>query len=243
MNQYEMDYVKKDFEEYMVEIRHKNIISVINKYKHSRILEVGCGTNMIFRKITNFSKYTIVEPSASFCDVAKANIKGENIEIINTTLENYYLSKQNVKHEFDLILLSSILHLIEDLDAFLFAIRNLSTKDTIIYLNVPNINSLHRIIALESGIINNISEKNNGKTGLYKKHFFDVPRMQKLLVNNGFTILNYGSYFLKPFSHEQMMRIIDDKVIDESVLDGLYKLSKYIPDYGAEIFFEVKIND
>ena len=34
-----------------------------------------------------------------------------------------------------------------------------------------------------------------------------------------------------------------NKIIDENTLDGLYKMAKYLPDLGSEIFIEFKIND
>ncbi|MCV3413760.1 hypothetical protein L8V81_03235 [Campylobacter lari] len=54
-------------------------------------------------------------------------------------------------------------------------------------------------------------------------------------------ILDSGSYFIKPFNHSKMSLCLENKIIDEKLLDGLYKLSDYIPEFGAEIFVNIKI--
>ena len=40
-----------------------------------------------------------------------------------------------------------------------------------------------------------------------------------------------------------MYELIENKIIDDKILDGLYKMTKYIPNMGSEIFIEFKIND
>lgn len=54
-------------------------------------------------------------------------------------------------------------------------------------------------------------------------------------------ILDRGSYFIKPFNHSKMSLCLENKIIDEKLLDGLYKLSDYMAEFGAEIFVNVKI--
>jgi hypothetical protein len=45
-----------------------------------------------------------------------------------------------------------------------------------------------------------------------------------------------SSYFIKLFIHSQMNGMLTSNIIDNKILDGLYNLTKYIPEYGAEIF-------
>ena len=50
-------------------------------------------------------------------------------------------------------------------------------------------------------------------------------------------------YFIKPFTHKQMFEMLETKIIDEKVLEGLYGMTKYMPNLGSEIFIEFKLND
>ena len=45
-----------------------------------------------------------------------------------------------------------------------------------------------------------------------------------------------GSYFVKPFSHAQMLKCVEQGIIDENILEALYKLTAYLPEYGSEIY-------
>jgi len=57
----------------------------------------------------------------------------------------------------------------------------------------------------------------------------------------GFSILNYWTYFIKPFSNEQMEKLLRLKIIDKKIIVGFKNMSKYLPDMGCEMFVEVKI--
>lgn len=49
-------------------------------------------------------------------------------------------------------------------------------------------------------------------------------------------ICEKGSYFVKPFSHAQMLKCVEQGIIDENILEALYKLTAYLPEYGSEIY-------
>jgi len=72
---------------------------------------------------------------------------------------------------------------------------------------------------------------------------FDINKFIELLTSSGFQVLESGTYFIKPFSHKQMSELIESKIIDVKVLDGLYKMTGYMPDLGSEIYAEFKIHD
>ena len=54
-------------------------------------------------------------------------------------------------------------------------------------------------------------------------------------------IIERGSYFLKFFSHSQMMDMLHKRIITEETLDGMYKLTEVFPEYGSEIYVNLKI--
>lgn len=41
---------------------------------------------------------------------------------------------------------------------------------------------------------------------------------------------------MKPFNHKKMAELMKQGIIDETLLEGLNRLSKYFPENGAEIF-------
>ena len=58
---------------------------------------------------------------------------------------------------------------------------------------------------------------------------------------SGFEILESGSFFVKPFSHEQMYNMMQQGILNEAVLDGLYYLTEYMPEFGSEIYVNCKL--
>lgn len=56
----------------------------------------------------------------------------------------------------------------------------------------------------------------------------------------GFKAVDSGSYFVKPFTHFQMQQCLDQKIFDDRVLLGLENLVKYMPEYGAGIYVDVR---
>ena len=64
--------------------------------------------------------------------------------------------------------------------------------------------------------------------------------MKNILEDNGFEIINSGSYFVKPFTHSQMYEMMCKSIIDEKVLDGLYEMTEYMPEMGSEIYVNVR---
>ena len=70
---------------------------------------------------------------------------------------------------------------------------------------------------------------------------FDMEKLSKVLRQNGFEIISNGSYFLKPFTHNQMEQLLSSEIFDSRVIEGLNKMTKYLPEFGSEIFVNCKI--
>lgn len=49
-----------------------------------------------------------------------------------------------------------------------------------------------------------------------------------------------GSYFVKLFSYRQKEGCLEHGILDEKVLDAFYKLVKYMPQYGSEIYINFR---
>jgi len=93
------------------------------------------------------------------------------------------------------------------------------------------------------GMIKSVFEMSTNNLHFQVQRVFDMASLSEIIIKHGFEIINAGTYFLKPFTHKQMYELIENKIIDDKILDGLYKMTKYIPNMGSEIFIEFKIND
>ncbi len=238
IDDYSEKYEIGEFEAYQVNYRRRLVIEQIDKYHPKKVLEIGCGLEPLFLYVEGV-EFTVVEPSVKFYQNAMQLKKNKNVNLICDYL-NVELA-ETLEDNYDMIICSALLHEVENPCCLLDAIKTLSNNETVIHINVPNAFSFHRIWAAESGLIDNPFEKSDRNIILQQNNVFDLCRLKEIIKMNGFMVLDEGSYFVKPFAHNQMEILINEKIINENLLDGLYKLSKYFPQYGSEIYVNCKI--
>lgn len=237
-------YAEEPFEETMVEIRKKTVIRQCSKYKHDNILEIGCGTVPFFCDFKDYERMVISEPGESFVENARVLAKSEDqdIRVVHGFLEETVDEIKSFGVSFDFIILSSVLHELDEPQKMLEAIRELCNEDTVVHINVPNANSLHRLIAAEAGMINDVHDQSEQMLKMQRRRTYDIDLLTDEVRRADFRVEEKGSYFVKPFTHFQMQQCIDAGIIDNRVIEGLEKLVKYMPQYGAGIYVNVRKN-
>ena len=147
----------------------------------------------------------------------------------------------NINYKFDVVIISSLLHEVEDATSILEKLHSIINPNTIVHVNVPNAKSFHRILAYEMGLIDSVYEMSPTNLLLQQHSVFDLKSLSSLINDCGFEIIDSGSYFIKPFSHNQMAQLIKEKFLNMNSLDGLFKMTKYMPDLGSEIYANFKL--
>lgn len=244
ISDYEKKYVEGPFEETMADIRRRCVIGQIGDTENKAILEVGCGMHPLFLDIDNYQTMVIVEPGSGFCDNAEKmdafQASKSRIRILRGFLEDKIEDIIDLKIKFDIIVVSSLLHEVEDPQRLLASVRAICADNTLVHINVPNARSLHRLIAYESGMIPSLYERSAQQKNLQQHTTYDMELLTGDVRKAGFTVMSQGSYLIKPFTHGQMQRMLDDNIISDQALEGLEKLTRYLPEYGAEIYVNVK---
>ncbi len=241
---YAQDYCQQPFDQTHVKFRKLKLLEQIKKHPHESILEIGCGLHPFFEDYTEFKELIIIEPSTVFFNNAVGLLKNSpelssKVVIMNDYFENV-IDKIST-YKLDFIILSNLLHEIENVSSFLKALHKICHEDTILHIVVPNAKSFHRILAFEMGMIDSIYQLSDRNILLQQKTVFDLESLSALLVKNGFNIIESGSSFIKPFSHQQMQDMLEHKIINEKILTGFYKMVNYMPELGSEIFVNCKI--
>jgi len=246
------DYSKKylgehtrifSFEAVLSEIRTKQVLKSLNQHKHKHILEVGCGLNPMFLYFNEYESCTIVEPVYEFYQRAiKLAERRGNISIIHGYLEEVYKELlKSLDHSLDFIILSSVLHEVPNPRKLLQAVHKLCNRNTVVHINVPNVYSVHRLLAYEIGYIESIFEKSETEARFQRHTRFDKRLLFQMVEKSSFKVLSHGTYFIKPFSNEQMERIVDQEIAGKDIVKGLERMTKYMPDLGCEMFVDVRI--
>lgn len=240
---YTQKYLDKDysdFESYMVKFRRNQVLKFLSDYQAKNILEIGCGMDSIAKFYNDYEKFVIVEPSGVFAQKAREDLaQKSNVKIIQDFIQNQvsYL-KDN---QFDCIVLSSLLHEVENPKELLASLIPLCSPPTTLHINVPNSQSFHLLWAYESEIIPQLGGLSATAKSLQQHTSFCMESLCALVEEVGLEILDKGSYFLKPFNHAKMSLALQDGILDENLLQGLEKMTKYTPNLGAEIFVNVRV--
>jgi len=239
ISDYTNEYERLPFEAQQVEYRRKTVLKQIEQYPHKRVLEIGCGQKPIFLDFQDFDAMCVVEPSKKFADHAKEIAENyQNVKVSQTFLED--AAESLAKENFDYIICSSLLHEVEYPRKLLQAINYLCGKNCTVHINVPNARSIHRLLAMEMGLIDNAFTPSETNIRMQQHGVFDICSLTKMVEENGFEVIASGTYFVKIFTHSQMQSMLDHKIIDSSVLDGMDRLIKYFPEYGSELYVQLK---
>lgn len=214
-----------DIDKQLVRFRYKTI----KKYfKGDECLEIGTAEGIMTKSLVkDFKKVTCIEPSKNL--LKKIN-DYKNLIKINCLFENF---KPNKK--FSTIILDHVLEHVKSPTKFLSKIYKLLDKKGIFIVGVPNADSIHRLVAVEMGILRkkntlNITDLNLGHRRVYTRNM-----LSKVLIKNNFKIKKFEGIFLKTMSNAQINDYFDNKMIN-----GFYKVGKKFPNYCADICFICK---
>lgn len=231
---YQSDYAELPFENILREYRKQNILNILKAHQHNCILEIGSGPEPFFCDFDEYKKMVVVEPGINYYNTAKAlAATNSRVQLINDCIENLQLTLEN--EVFDFIIIGGFLHEIGNPDEVLQVVKKLCSPRTMVHTFVPNANSFHRLIAYEMKMTKNVYEKSGHDELFQRFKVYDIPSIKQLLAQNGFLVKDCSTYFIKPFTHSQLQQMLDTKIIDKTVIDGLNSVTKYFPDNGAEI--------
>jgi 2-polyprenyl-3-methyl-5-hydroxy-6-metoxy-1,4-benzoquinol methylase len=101
----------------------------------------------------------------------------------------------------------------------------------VLLVSVPNAKSLHRLVAVQMGLLKSEYELNTRDVELGHYRVYDKPLLMEHAQKAGFKILESGGYFLKPVSNGQI-----ESNWNQEMINGFYKVGKYFQENCAEIF-------
>ena len=134
-----------------------------------------------------------------------------------------------------LIVASSVLHEVPDPHHFLESIYRISSGKSYIYLDVPNVESFHRLLGLKGELIDELDEFSELELRFGRYSHFTRSSLISEVEEAGFRVIRSFTFFLKPFSSEQMGKIFNAGIITQETLIALSRMSEYFPDNGSSI--------
>lgn len=236
---YEAAYLGSRFEAVQARYRKLMLVELLRRVQPLRVLEVGCGADTLAAHWSGAETFVIVEPGQGFAAGARAQTAGQaGVRVVEAGLED--AAEQLRGQAFDLVLLSGLLHEVSDVQGLLATTLGLCGPETLVHVNVPNARSLHRLLALEMGLIRDLTETSALQKALQQPRIFTAESLDQCVTEAGFQVVEQGSYFIKPFTHAQMQSLIDSGFLTQPMLDGLFGLARHLPGAGSEIFLNAR---
>lgn len=228
INEYAKRYdTTKDFDRFFIDFRFRCLKEHYPEL--GDVLELGCANGLMTKKLLEISKkLDVVDGAEHYIEETKKYLggTGAGVRSFYGLFMNYEPDKK-----YDAIILSSILHEVDDPVGLLKKVREWMKNGAVIHINVPNAASLHRRVGRIMGMIKDEHEFSERDVFYDTQRVYDLEKLEKDVRAAGFKIIKKGGYFLKPASNSQM------DGWDRKLIDAFYEVGKEVPaELCAEIY-------
>lgn len=216
-------YLKEqlDFDKRLIRFRYETIKP---KLVGPRGLELGPAEGEMTQfLIQDFEQLTIVEGSSELLAQIPEHT---NLIKVHALFEQF-----QPKHPFDSIILEHILEHVDDPVGLLRRVKNWLSPNGKLFLGVPNGNSIHRLVAVKMGLLNNPCQLNSRDHALGHRRVYTPATFRSDIEKSGLSVLEMGGVYFKPLSNGQIQ-----EHWNEEMIQGFYELGKDFPEYAAEIY-------
>jgi 2-polyprenyl-3-methyl-5-hydroxy-6-metoxy-1,4-benzoquinol methylase len=218
------DFYSTFFQEFDFKLADYGYETLQPHFRGKEGLEIGPASGFMTKKLVgDFEDLHVLEASKDLLDSLPTY---DHVTKHHTLVEDFDSPKL-----FDTIVMSHVLEHIEDPVPALAKIRTWLKDDGVFLVAVPNAKSIHRMVAVEMGLLDDIHSLNSRDHEAGHYRVYDMDILIDHLSSAGYKIVKKGGYFLKPLSNGQ----INDNWNSE-MIEGFYKIGKKFPEHCAEIF-------
>jgi 2-polyprenyl-3-methyl-5-hydroxy-6-metoxy-1,4-benzoquinol methylase len=218
------NFYNTSFLNFDLKLTEMNYLTFKDYFKGKLALEIGPAIGQMTKFLVNdFEKIHLLEGSETLLQQIP--------EYDNIVKHHAFIEEFSTHLKFDTVIMGHVLEHIENPLQVLKLIYQWLSDDGIFIVSVPNAQSLHRLAAVEMGMLDSIYTLNSRDLELGHYRVYDMQTLKNELTNAGYNVVNEGGVFLKPLSNIQIEQNWNDDMIK-----GFYKLGKKFPKNCAEIF-------
>lgn len=216
-------YLKEqlDFDKRLIRFRYETIKP---KLVGSKALELGSAEGEMTQFLINdFEQLTIVEGAAELLTQIPEHA---NLIKVHAIFEEF-----QPEQLFDSIIMEHVLEHVDDPVGLLSRVKKWLVPSGRLFLGVPNGNSIHRLVAVKMGLLDNPCQLNSRDHALGHRRVYTPETFRVDIEKSGLKVLEMGGVYFKPLSNGQIQ-----EHWSEEMIRGFYELGKDFPEFAAEIY-------
>jgi 2-polyprenyl-3-methyl-5-hydroxy-6-metoxy-1,4-benzoquinol methylase len=189
-----------------------------------RVLELGCATGAMTVAFAGEGRAVVaVDHAAGY--LATARERG--LEGVDWR-QGDFAAVLPATGSHDHVVLANVLHELDDPEALLAAVaeRHLAPGGTV-HVSLQNPQSLHRLVALEMGLIDDLSAVAANGLKYATRRLYTAAELTALAERAGLELLHREGVMLKPLPNDAMA------ALDPAVLAGFVAAARHLPDHAA----------
>jgi 2-polyprenyl-3-methyl-5-hydroxy-6-metoxy-1,4-benzoquinol methylase len=190
----------------------------------ARVLELGCATGLMTSVLADGTiEVLAIDRSVEYLERARARrLPGAEFRQGNLAALH-----ADIGGDFDHVLATNVLHELLDPIGFLRAARECLAPEGLLHLTVQNPRSIHRLCALELGLISSLTEISDRGERWGTRALWTAEELVRLGSDAGLATLAREGIMLKPLPNALMAELPD------SVIEGFVRASGHLPEHCA----------
>jgi 2-polyprenyl-3-methyl-5-hydroxy-6-metoxy-1,4-benzoquinol methylase len=203
-----------------------------------RVLSLGIGHSAISDALIGMmpspvERYIIVEGSQRIIErFTQGHAGREGLDVVH-----FYFEDFETLERFDVIEMGFVLEHVADPGLLLTRMKRYLNKGGMLGIAVPNARSLHRIVGVGAGFLDDILALSSYDRQLGHRRYFDRMSLQTLIEDCGFQVETVRGLMLKPLTTAQLAAAN----LEPRVMEALYRCALELPDVANSLYIEAAL--
>ena len=229
-------YTELPFEVIQEHFRRRALIDFLDSSRFSSVTEIGCGRSSLFEHWRPVELAQTIEPIPSLLNLVREKLALEPVWVGFESRVEEATKIEELKLA-DLVVVSSILHEVENPKEFLLSIKEITKPGGLIVIIVTNKKSLHRILGVQLGLLTSLDEKTQTEIHMQQSHgAYSCEELKDEIEGADLDLIEIHSIFPKLFSHRQMSDLLEREILTHEFLEVMDNLSPELQEFGSELF-------
>ncbi|HYF25993.1 MAG TPA: methyltransferase domain-containing protein [Baekduia sp.] len=192
-----------------------------------RVLEPGCATGLMTAELAAAGAQVVaLDRSAPYLE----RLAARGLAAVDARLADLDADPLPAG-PFDHVVATNLLHELADPGAFLARTAAVLAPHGLVHVSVPNPASLHRLVALDMGWIDDLEAISERGSQFATRRMLGVEDVRVLAAGAGLRVVHKEGVVCKPLPNAQMAEL------PEAVLEGLERVAHRVPDLCAMSLF------